>query len=293
MRYRLYGLTVEAPWRLPCPDGDGPVDVRFVRSTQRASPVRADWFWREVLSDGSEHLVWTDHAEFRMSSDASTVSYLPLSRATSATIETFLLGQVLSFVLLRRGREPFHATVLERDDRAVALLGRSGQGKSTLAAAMLTRDWRIMTDDLMVVDGTDALPGMPRIKLFPRAANLLGLRGEPIAKGSTKEVISLPTSMFCAEQVPLERIYALRNTQAVRCSIRRLSAKRALLTLTSNTFNTRVTEGGRLRQQFAESTRLALSVPVRSLSYPRTMKVLTEACAAIERDVDQPLQSRR
>ena len=293
MRYRLYGLTIEAPWSLPCPSGNGSVDVRFVRSRRRPSPARRDWFWREVLPDGSEHLVWTDHVEFRVSPDDRTVSYLPLARATSATIETFLLGQVLSFVLLRRGKEPFHATVLERGGRAVALVGRSGQGKSTLAAAMLTRDWHMMTDDLMVVDGIDALPGMPRIKLFPRAAKALGLRGRPIAKGSTKEVIPLPTSMFCAEPVPLERIYALRNTQAVRCSIRRLSAKTALLTLTSNTFNTRVTEGGRLRQQFAESTRLALSVPVRSISYPRTMKVLTEASAAIERDVDQPLQSRR
>jgi hypothetical protein len=246
-----------------------------------------------VLPDGSEHLVWTDHAEFRVSPDARSISFLPLDRATAATIETFLLGQVLSFVLLRRGKEPFHATVLERDGRAAGLMGPSGQGKSTLAAAMLARGWRMLTDDLLVLEGLDALPGLPRIKLFPRSAGVLGLRGRPIAEGSTKEVIPLPASSFCGDPTPLVQLYVLRTTPSTRCTIRKLTAKSALISLTANTFNSRVTDGDRLRQQFQQAARIAMSVPVSSISYPRTMKVLGSACEAIERDVDHALQSRR
>jgi hypothetical protein len=293
MRYRLYGLTIETPWRLPCPSGHGPADVRFTRSRRRPSPVRQDWFWREVSPDGSEHLVWTDHAEFHMSADARTISYLPLNRATEATLETFMLGQVLSFALLRRGREPFHATVLERDDRAVALMGPSGRGKSTLAASMLTHGWRLLTDDLMVLDGLDALPGLSRIKLFPRSAKVLGLRGPAIAKGSSKEVIQLPPSMFCDEQTRVERIYELRATQAARCTIRRMSARSALMSLTANTFNRQITETGRLRQQFTEAARITASVPVSSISYRKTMNMIPIACDAIERHQGHALESRR
>jgi hypothetical protein len=293
MRYRLYGLTIEAPWRLPCPTSRDPVDVKFTRSRRQPTERRDEWFWREVSPDGSQHLVWTDHAEFRLSPDVSTIAYLPLTLANPSTIETFLLGQVLSFALLRRGLEPFHATVLEREERAVGLLGPSGQGKSTLAAAMLRRGWRMLTDDLMVLDGLDVLPGLPRIKLFPRSANMLGIRGRPIARGSTKEFVPLPPSMFCEGRVPLSRLLVLRTTRASRCTIRRLTAKSALVSLTSNTFNTRVTEGARLRQQFSESARIATSVPVSSVSYPRRMTVLSATCEAIERAVDQPLQSPR
>ena len=293
MRYRLYGLTIETPWRLPTTPAPGPPDVRFTRSRRRPAPGRTDPFWREVLPDGSEHLVWTDHAEFRVSADARSISYLPLDRATTATIETFLLGQVLSFVLLRLGKEPFHATVLERGGLAAGLMGPSGQGKSTLAAAMLTRGWRMLTDDLLVLDELDALPGLPRIKLFPRSAGVLGLRGRPIAERSTKEVIPLPRSSFCADPTPLARLYLLRSTRATRCTIRRLAGRSALISLTANTFNTQVTDGDRLRQQFQQGARIVRSVPVSSISYPRTMKVLGSACEAIERDMEQALQSRR
>ena len=40
-------------------------------------------------------------------------------------------------------------------------------------------------DDLLVLEGVDALPGLPRIKLFPRSAAVLGIRGRPMAEGST------------------------------------------------------------------------------------------------------------
>ena len=288
MLYRLYGLTIDSPWQLPCPAGSGPADVRFVHSRRRPSPAPRDWFERTVLTDGSEHLIWADHFEFRISPDGGIVSYLPLAEATHAMVETLLLGQVLSFALLKLGREPIHATVLERHGQAIALTGFSGQGKSTLAAALLTRGWRMMTDDLMVLKGLDVLPGMPRIKLYPRSARILKMRGIPMDKGATKELILLPASMFCGEVTPLARVYALRNTDAGRVTVRRLSAKAAFIVLTSNTFNRRVTEGERLRQQFTEATNLALVVPVKSVSFRRTIRGLGATCDAIDQDLSRP-----
>ena len=50
---------------------------------------------------------------------------------------THLFGHVLSFVLLKKGLEPLHSTVLAAPGGAIGILGDSGYGKSTLAAALI------------------------------------------------------------------------------------------------------------------------------------------------------------
>lgn len=45
-----------------------------------------------------------------------------------------------------------HAAVLERGGRAVILPAPSGSGKSTLCAALLHRGWRLLSDELTVID---------------------------------------------------------------------------------------------------------------------------------------------
>src|SRR5206468_10962716 len=64
---------------------------------------------------------------------------------------TYLLGQVISYALLKQGIEPLHATVPVIDGMAVALLGNSGYGKSTMGAAFLQVGARLLTDDLLVL----------------------------------------------------------------------------------------------------------------------------------------------
>lgn len=46
----------------------------------------------------------------------------------------------------------FHAAVVARDDRALLMPGPPGCGKSTLCAALVTRGWRLLSDELAMVD---------------------------------------------------------------------------------------------------------------------------------------------
>jgi HprK-related kinase A len=45
-----------------------------------------------------------------------------------------------------------HAAVVERDGRALLLPGRPGAGKSTLCAALVLAGWRLLSDELTLVD---------------------------------------------------------------------------------------------------------------------------------------------
>jgi hypothetical protein len=48
-----------------------------------------------------------------------------------------------------------HAAVLERHDRCVILPGDPGSGKSTLTAALMLSGWRLLSDELTVIDRND------------------------------------------------------------------------------------------------------------------------------------------
>ncbi len=64
------------------------------------------------------------------------------------SINWFIAKYTTRFLLL-------HAAVVERDRKAVLLPGRSGAGKSTLCAALVSRGWRLMSDEFAMVRPTD------------------------------------------------------------------------------------------------------------------------------------------
>jgi len=50
-----------------------------------------------------------------------------------------------------------HAAVLERNGRAVILPGDPGAGKSTLTAALMLSGWRLLSDEITIIDRDDGL----------------------------------------------------------------------------------------------------------------------------------------
>ena len=60
----------------------------------------------------------------------------------------------------------------------------------------------------------------------------------------------------------------------------------------SNTFNMSVSEPDRLERQFALATRVAMSIPVKTLSYPRQFGMLAAAREAILEDLGKKVKSR-
>jgi hypothetical protein len=59
------------------------------------------------------------------------------------------------------GSAAIHAAAVARGDRAVLLPGRSGVGKSTLAAGCVLNGWKHVADDTVVLDSAGQLKPLP------------------------------------------------------------------------------------------------------------------------------------
>lgn len=234
--------------------------------------------------------------EFLISPDGGRIAGRSLANVSPDVFHTYLVGQVLSFALVKQGIEPLHSTVVVINGEAVGFLGDCGFGKSSLGAAFLQAGHTLLTDDLLVVkkEGRSFLahPGPRRIKLFPDIAEILlgGVAAAaPMNPRTTKLVIPLPASMSANAPRPLRSMYVLRppgpgvNGRCV--TIRSLSQRRACLELIANTFNPVVVERSRLARQFSLAARLARQIPLRSLSYPRDLARIPEVLEAVRSDL--------
>jgi hypothetical protein len=68
-----------------------------------------------------------------------------------------------------RGYEALHAAAVDAPDGVVAIMAKSGTGKSTLALELLRRDWPLFADDVLTLSQLDskvrAHPGTPHMNL--------------------------------------------------------------------------------------------------------------------------------
>jgi hypothetical protein len=96
--------------------------------------------------------VWAPrHGCYLVAPDGSDVAAAPPAGAAWRW-ERLMLAQVLPLAAALRGLEILHASAVEIAGHAVAFLGGSGVGKTTLAARIVARGARLVTDDVLAVD---------------------------------------------------------------------------------------------------------------------------------------------
>ena len=206
-----------------------------------------------------------------------------------------ILGPVFSLLLRQRGLLAIHASCVAIDGKAVAFIGNSGWGKSTLANAFYNQGYPLLTDDVMAIQVNEGskthpitFPAYPSVKLLPDAAASLGYDFEKldvINSAITKRNNSL-AERFAQKPLPVKRIYALEKITAPYHEVQALSSQDALLELVrhsrvTNLLTTREFVSAHLLQ----CTQLLKKVPVYRLRRQKGLDVIPDLIKLIEDDV--------
>ena len=301
----LYGVRIASDWVLPfdTPAADaGAPDVvihreipahyrdEVARVIEREPPRDASNIQRR-LGDAL-YVCWQGLFDFVVTDSGRDIFSRPLQAEAGESFHTYLFNQVLSFALLRRGREPLHSSSVVVGGRAVAFLGDCGYGKSSLAAACIHAGHRLLTDDLLVTEETEAgwiaHPGPSRMKLYPEMADHFfgpGAPRVPMNADTPKAILSIPPESMVTSAVPLAALVVLRPPAGDEAGVElaRISPREAFVAFTTNTFNDLARGPDGLRHHLEWASRLASGVPAWRLSYPRDRGVFPEVVERVAR----------
>src|SRR5271156_6346684 len=103
--------------------------------------------------------------------------------APALDVRGYLLGSIFVVLCQQRGLLPLHASAIAGKSGVAAFLGNSGQGKSTLAAHLAQRGFRVLADDVCLIDFMEPSAAMvihtaPWLKLWRNSLESLGRKVE-------------------------------------------------------------------------------------------------------------------
>lgn len=301
--FQLSGITLASEWDIHAPASTAEphislleADEQFFQALDRRPALRSLPFYYQRLPDGSLYLHWRDQFEFHISPDSRTIHARAFPGVPEESLQVYLLGQVISFALIGLGIESLHASTIVINGAAVAIIGDSGYGKSSLAGAFVRAGFKLLSDDLLVLEasgsGFTAFPGLPRLKLYDVMANrFITDRCGGVAMNQDHS----PKRIYPMEQdwhrspAPLAAFYSLveprltANLLNVRMDT--LTEREAFLEITKNSFNVAMREIGRLEKHMSWARDIANVVPVRRLAYPRKVEMFEPVISAVVKDL--------
>lgn len=216
---------------------------------------------------------------------------------------TYLSGPVLALVLRLRGSVCLHASAVAIEDKAIALVGSAGAGKSTAAAAFAKSGYAILSDDVVaLVEQSDCFrvqPGYPRVNLWVDSVRALFGEEHALPKITPtweKRYLALDQGGFRFESraLPLGVVYVLCSRERGRstCHIGPIAPPEAFIALVANTYSNYLLSKEMRSIEFHWLSRLVKSVPVRYVKPPEGVPRPGELREAIAADAKELLPSR-
>ena len=268
-----------------------------VPRAQRALDTRS--FHQYTLDDGT---VWTefhrvedgyllrfpDLADFEVSASGEDVVAYPATGTDDATSEHLYINQLVPLALSRQGRPAFHASVVTVPGGAVAFLGKSGRGKSTLAASFALEDATFLTDDALIIDESDGIRAMPShasLRLWEDSVEaLIGNREQArshVSYSSKARLLAGGALRYTETPVPLLATYVLGDGEPEDITIEELDGTERHIAWVENSFLLDIKDKDLLARHFEWTHRISGQVPTFSLDYVRDYGMLAEVRNAI------------
>lgn len=208
---------------------------------------------------------------------------------------TYLVGPVMGFVLRLRGTLCLHASAVAIGDRAIAVVGPPGAGKSTTAAAFACLGFPVLSDDIVALAERNGQflvqPGYPRVNLWPDSVcKLFGSENALPRITPTWNKHYLPLSenghRFAASPLPLGATYVLDGQGGDLSApiVEEVSGEKAFMALVANTYGNYLLDQNMRRTEFDVLSRAVPVIPIRRIRLPENPSAIFGLCQAIACD---------
>ncbi len=246
--------------------------------------------WAQFYRAGRNFLVrFPDLGEFDISADGCAVRAWPAPGISEDTMQHLYLNQVLPLALSKQGRIVFHASAVDTGNGAVAFLGESGRGKSTLAASFASGGQRFLTDDALLLDPAEGSylvqPSHPSIRLWDDSREaLLAADAElapPVQYTPKARILSGDSLPFCNAARRLRRVYFLGDGSVEKLTIQSMRPSEAMIGLVKNSFLLDI-EAQEMLASHLDLLAELVALPIYyHLDYPRAFAALPAVCQGI------------
>lgn len=246
--------------------------------------------WTEFYRSPAGYLLrFPGLADFTVSADGCSCDCVPSPGVSEATIDHLLLNQVLPLALSKRGKMVFHGSAVEGPNGAIAFLGVSGRGKSTLAASLTVNGHRFLTDDGLVLEYVDdrymVQPSHPSLRLWEDSQTQLLGEGADVAPRidypSKARLLAGPTLGHCAEPQVMRAAYFLGDGSATEIEIERLTEAESVVAWAAQSFLIDLEDRSLMKSHFHRIAALANTRPCYRLDYPRRYEDLSRVIRAV------------
>lgn len=177
-------------------------------------------------------------------------------------VRAYLLGTLFVVLCQQRGLLPMHASAVSNGKGVVAFVARSGQGKSSLAAHLAQRGFRVVSDDVCLVDTAMeqamVIPAAPWLKLWRNSLEILGRQVDGLERVfSEDDKYRVPLENPLAPE-PIHRLVFLESAERSAPELEEVSAIEAIPLLMNLTHQAYLLEAtGQRQESFLRCSRVS------------------------------------
>jgi|GEM_PF-1108389 len=245
-KYKIFGLYVLSDFKMNCYKADfDKEDVRIKLDT---------YLENDDIKDGFS-FVDVDVCAFNIKdlgcfnvSNGNTILISIIPGVEERLVELFTLGTAFGAIMIQKNNFPLHGSVVTNGSETFAIVGESGAGKTTLAAAFANRGWKIVTDDVVRLVEKDGMfhvnSSYPSQKIWRETANKLGLdiTKSDLVRNRFDKFYYEFRERFFDKSIQLDSVIEIVKCEVENVKIEELNKRDSLGLLIRNTYRYEIIE---------------------------------------------------
>jgi hypothetical protein len=274
--YRAYGLSIAS--QIPV-TGFEPASVDEIDVVIRVGKVRENLeniinqtdFYQ---SNAHEFLLKTTRVGNLYIGNGNEIVVQPAVDPSDNNLSAYIVGMAFGAIMHQRRLLPLHASTVVYKDKCLVFAGRSGSGKTTIAAALIAAGASLVADDVSVVDFTRETPAIrpafPTLKIWADSLQHVGIETKgltPVQNEAQKYY--LPVNSFSNQLFAIHQVFILLPQNKAGIELKSLKGVDKFQALKKYTYLFRgIPNTGLEQNHFVLVNQLAQQVPVDMLIRP-------------------------